>query len=158
MAKAKIDTETVKIEESRVEKLRLYLFKEVIDKLLTNKDYQINVDMLSNDINNYSIDKIPIVREVERWITGTRICRDVYSFRSRNSYSQDVMNNLLNVDFFEHFEQIVYSNNKKGILPEIEGIQSIECLNCASMNNASTNTAEFDIQIQIIYKEDEYEP
>ena len=45
-------------------------------------------------------------------------------------------------------------NNEKGILPNIKGIQSIQCLNCGSMNNANTNTAEFDIQIQITYKED----
>ena len=35
----------------------------------------------------------------------------------------------------------------------ILGIENIECLNCGSMVNATTNTAEFDIQIQITYKE-----
>ena len=38
-------------------------------------------------------------------------------------------------------------------LPNIEEIQSIQCLNCGSMTNANTNTAEFDIQLQIEYKE-----
>ena len=33
-------------------------------------------------------------------------------------------------------------------------IQSIQCLNCGSMTNANTNTAEFDIQLQIEYKEE----
>jgi hypothetical protein len=38
-------------------------------------------------------------------------------------------------------------------LPDIEGIESIECLNAGTMVSANTNTAEFDIQIQIIYRE-----
>ena len=86
-------------------------------------------------------------------ITGEEIHRDVFSFRSRNNYSQDTLINLLNIGFFEVFESIINSNNKKGILPDIQGIESIRCLNCGSMNNATTNTAEFDIQIQITYKE-----
>ena len=150
---ANIDTEVVKTDELRITKLRTYLFK-IIDTLLTDNKYQINANMLSSEPNNYSLDKIPTASTVEEWITGTRICRDVYSFRSRVGYSQDTINNLINVGFFEIFEKLISSNNEKGILPNIEGIQSIQCLNCGSMNNASTNTAEFDIQLQIEYKEE----
>ena len=150
---ANIDTEVVKTDELRITKLRTYLFK-IIDTLLTDNKYQINANMLSSEPNNYSLDKIPTSSTVEEWITGTRICRDVYSFRSRVGYSQDTINNLINVGFFEIFEKIISSNNEKGILPKIEGIQSIQCLNCGSMTNANTNTAEFDIQLQIEYKEE----
>ena len=149
---ANIDTQVVKADELRITKLRTYLFS-IIDTLLTDNKYQINANMLSNEPNNYSLDKIPTSSTVEEWITGTRICRDVYSFRSRVGYSQDTIENLINVGFFEIFEKLISSNNEKGILPDIEGIQSIQCLNCGSMNNANTNTAEFDIQIQITYKE-----
>ena len=150
---ANIDTQVVKTDELRITKLRTYLFS-IIDTLLTDNKYQINANMLSNEPNNYSLDKIPTSSTVEEWITGTRICRDVYSFRSRVGYSQDTINNLINVGFFEIFEKIISSNNEEGILPNIEGIQSIQCLNCGSMTNANTNTAEFDIQLQIEYKEE----
>ena len=150
---ANIDTQVVKTDELRITKLRTYLFK-IIDTLLTDNKYQINANMLSSEPNNYSLDKIPTASTVEEWITGTKICRDVYSFRSRVGYSQDTINNLINVGFFEIFEKLISSNNEKGILPNIEGIQSIQCLNCGSMTNANTNTAEFDIQLQIAYKED----
>ena len=150
---ANIDTQVVKADELRITKLRTYLFS-IIDTLLTDNKYQINANMLSSEPNNYSLDKIPTASTVEEWITGTRICRDVYSFRSRVGYSQDTINNLINVGFFEIFEKLISSNNEKGILPNIEGIQSIQCLNCGSMTNANTNTAEFDIQLQITYKED----
>ena len=148
---ANIDNNVVDTQELRVTKLRMYLLK-IIDTLLTDTNYQINANMLSADINNYSIDKTPTETVVEKWITGNTIQRDLYSFRSRNSYSQDTLNNLLNVGFFEKFEDIINSNNDKGILPDIENIERIECLNSGSMTNASTNTAEFDIQIQITYR------
>ena len=139
--------------DTRISKLRTYLFS-IIDTLTTDKSYQINANMLDNDINNYSLDKIPTASTVSKWVNGVEIHRDVYSFRSRMAYSQDTINNLLNIGFFEKFESIIKSNNKKGILPEINGIQNIECLNCGTMNSAGTNTAEFDIQLQITYREE----
>lgn len=148
---ANINETVIDINDLRINKLRSYLLG-IIDTLLTDKKYQINANMLSADINNYSIDKTPTETVVEKWITGNTIQRDLYSFRSRNSYSQDTLNNLLNVGFFEKFEDIINSNNEKGILPEIENIERIECLNSGSMTNASTNSAEFDIQIQITYR------
>lgn len=139
-------------EEYRISKLRLYLFT-IIDALSNASNSQINADMLSNDINNYSLDKIPTASTIERWITGDEIHRDVYSFRSRMAYSQDTINNLENIGFFEKFEKIIRNNNEAQILPDIDGIESIECLNCGTLINANTNSAEFDIQIQITYRE-----
>ena len=149
---ANINNNIIDTQDLRITKLRAYLLG-IIDKLLTDTNYQINANMLSLDPNNYSLDKIPTASVVESWITGDEIHRDVFSFRSRNNYSQDTLINLLNVGFFEVFESMIDSNNKKGILPNIQGIESIKCLNCGSMSNATTNTAEFDIQIQITYKE-----
>ena len=151
---ADINPSIVNTNDLRITKLREYLLG-IIDTLLTDTTYQINANMLSTDVNTYSIDKIPIEPQVEEWITGDILKRDVYSFRSRNNYSQDTLNNLLNVGFFEKFEKIISSNNRNGILPQIAGIEEIKCLNCASMSNASTNTAEFDIQIEIDYRDGE---
>jgi hypothetical protein len=141
----------VSVEKTRVMNLREYLI-EIIDDLSENKDYQINANMLSNNPNNYSLDKIPVASTIERWIMGIEVHKDVYSFRSRMDYSQNTMDNLINVGFFEKFEETILSNNNKKKLPNIQGIESIECLNCGSMNNAESNTCEFDIQLQIKYK------
>ena len=139
-------------EDSRIAKLRIYLFS-IIDTLTTNKNYQINADMLDNDINNYSLDKIPTASTVEKWINGVEIHKDVFSFRSRKAYSQDTINNLANIGFFEKFQSEIKSNNKKGVLPKIEGIEKIECLSNGTMLSADGSTAIFDIQIQITYRE-----
>lgn len=141
------------VEDLRISKLRMYLFN-IINNLQTNTNYQINANMLSNKIDDYSLDKIPTNMEVEKWIIGGVIHRDVYSFRSRKSYSQDTIVNLKNVGFFEQFENAIKTNNERGILPDIENIESIECLNCATMNSTDGKQAEFDIQIQITYREE----
>lgn len=135
----------------RISKLREYLL-DVLKNTLTSNIIQINADMLDNEPDNYSLDKIPTASTVEKWVMGVEIHKDVYSFRSRKDYSQDTINNLSNIGFFEQFEQLIKSNNKKGVLPNIDGIQSIECLNCGTMNSADGKTAIFDIQIQITYR------
>lgn len=139
-------------QDKRITKLRAYLINVL--NTLTQNIKGLNANNLSSDVNNYSLDKIPTQKQVSKWIIGTEIKRDVYSFRSRLSYSQDTITNLKNMGFFEDFETAIETNNKNGILPDIENIKSIECLNCATMNYAETNTAEFDIQIQITYWED----
>ena len=73
-------------EEVRIEKLRKYL-SEVLKRLVEENKININADMLSKNINSYSLDKIPTASTVERWITGGGIYKDVFSFRSRKEYS-----------------------------------------------------------------------
>ena len=141
------------VEDYRISKLRMYLF-ETINTLTTNRNYQINANMLSNKVDDYSLDKIPTDKEVEEWIIGGGVRRDVYSFRSRKTYSQDTIVNLKNMGFFEQFERAIKNNNDEGVLPDIEGIESIECLNPFTMlSNNDGKSATFDIQIQITYVE-----
>ena len=144
----------IDVNNTRIAKLGVYL--ENILEELNNKYKKINADFLGIDVNNYSLDKIPTASEVETWLTGTKICRDVYSFRSRNAYSSDRLSNLKNIGFFEEFQKVINSNNDNGILPKIDNIESIECLNQGTFNYAdeSMKTAVFDIQLQIIYRED----
>ena len=144
----------IDVNNTRIAKLGKYL--ETILEELNDKYRKINADFLGIEVNNYSLDKIPTASEVETWLTGTKICRDVYSFRSRNAYSSDRLSNLKNIGFFETFQKIINSNNDNGILPEIDNIESIECLNQGTFNSAdaSGKTAVFDIQLQIVYRED----
>ena len=141
---------SIDVENLRVTKIRTYLMGILEEIQETYK--QLNVNFLDKEIQSYSLDKIPTASVVERWITGISIYRDVYSFRSRMNYSADEISNIENIGFYETFEKLIYQKNKEKELPEIDGIQSISCLNCGTLNNANTNTAEFDIQIQIEYR------
>lgn len=142
-------------QDYRISKLRDYLF-DIINTLTTNRNYQISADFLGNK-DDFSLDKIPTDTNVRKWIIGVQIKKDVYSFRSRKSYSQDTINNLKNIGFFEDFENKIKSNNDEGILPDIDKIESIECLNCGTLNSVDGTQATFDIQIQITYRKDKDE-
>ena len=144
----------IDVEDTRIAKLGDYL--ETILEELNSKYKKINADFLGIDVNNYSLDKIPTASVIDPYVAGGRLCRDVFSFRSRNPYSSDRLSNLKNIGFFESFQKIIFSNNDNGILPKIDGIISIECLNQGTFNYAdeSMKTAVFDIQIQIEYEED----
>ena len=142
---------SIEVSNLRVTKLRAYLM-DIITELIGQYG-EMNINFLSSEPNNYSLDKIPVNPTTEQWIIGNFLKRDVYSFRSRMNYSTDTMTNIENIGFYETFEKIIKQKNDSNDLPEIDGIQSISCLNCGTMNNANTNTAEFDIQIQIEYRE-----
>ncbi len=142
------------MDDKRIAKTRMYLF-DVINNLQNNTNYQINANMLSDKIDDYSLDKIPTQPEAQpKWIIGVKVKKDVYSFRTRKSYSTDTIVNLKNMGFFEDFEKAIETNNDRGILPDIDGIESIECLNPFTMiKNDDGKTAVFDIQLQITYRD-----
>lgn len=138
---------SVEVTNLRITKLRAYLM-EIIEGLI--QEYrEMNVNFLSDEVDSYTINKIPVEPEVNNWILDISLNRDVYSFRSRINYSADTMSNIQNVGFYETFEKIIEQKNKMHELPDIEGIQSIKCLNCGTLAMATTNTAEFEIQLQL---------
>ena len=137
----------------RISKTRDYLFN-VIDTLTSNTNYQINANMLGN-VDDYSLDKIPTESKVEPYITGGGLYQDVYSFRTRKSYGIDTITNLKNMGFFEQLEKAINTNNDRGILPDIDGIISIECVTPFTIQyNEDGKTAVFDCQIQLVYELD----
>ena len=141
----------VNFEDLRITKVREYLYNIIVN--INDKIKEINADALSKNVNSYSLDRMPVEAEITRWVDGTIIKRDVYSFRSRCLYTYKDIDNLRNIGFFELFEESIRINNQYKILPNIDGIESIECLNCGTLLDVESSTAEFNIQIQITYKE-----
>ena len=140
-------------EDLRIQKIIDYV-TDLIKEL--NSDYlQVNADWLGIEASNYSVDKVPVDSNMEKWIIPCFVKRDVYTLRTRENYSSDVINNLQNIGFFEKIERKINSNNSKGIRPKISGIESITCLTAGALNSVdpSLKTAEFSIQVQITYRE-----
>ena len=141
--------ENIESNSYRIAKLREYLMT-VIAELKENYE-QLNINFLSNEPDNYSLDRIPVQPSQEKWIIGTVVEKDVFNFKSRMNYSADVISNIENIGFYETFEKKIKQKNDNNELPEIDGVQSIKCLNAGTLNRANTNTAEFEIQVQIEY-------
>lgn len=135
---------------ARIDKIRTYLMNVLTE--LQREFETMNVNFLSNEVDNYSITKMPMKSVVETSITGTRLCKDVYQFSGKFTYGSEVAENLNNIGFWEEFEEKIYSNNEKGVLPEIKDIKEIKCLNCGSLRVANTQDCEMTIQIEINYE------
>lgn len=133
-------------EKSIINAIREY-FEE--QNILKNK--KVNIDFIKNNTNEYIIEPVPIEPIYKQYVDGRAIRQYVFQFSSLNYLTSEVINNLLNSEFYENFSKIIEENNKKGILPKIEGIQSIECLNIGTIENEEQNKAKYSIQMRILY-------
>lgn len=133
-------------EKSIINAIREY-FEE--QNILKNK--KVNIDFINNNTNEYIIEPVPIEPIYKQYVDGKAIRQYVFQFSSLNYLTSEVINNLLNSEFYENFSKIIEENNKKGILPKIEGIQSIECLNIGTIENEEQNKAKYSIQMRILY-------
>lgn len=133
-----------------INKLRNYFFKlGIIDE-----NSNINVDFLSNEPIQYVIEPIPVEPIIKAYKDGGSLRQFVFQFGSREYFGADVVQNMANTEFYEDFSALIEDNNKKGVLPEIDGIQSIECLSNGTINEDNTDNAKYVIQMKITYYKD----
>ena len=133
-----------------VSEIRKYFF----DLGIIDENSNINVDFLSNEPIEYVIEPIPIEPVIRQYADGSSLRQFVFQFGSREFYGADVIQNMRNTKFYEDFSALIEDNNKKGVLPKIKGIQSIECLNNGTINEDNTNNAKYVIQMRITYYKD----
>ena len=117
--------------------------------ILNNK--KVNIDFIKNNTNEYIIEPIPIEPIYRQYTDGKAIRQYVFQFSSLNYLTSEVVNNLLNSEFYESFSKVIEENNNKKILPKVDGIQSIECLNIGTIENEQENKAKYSIQMRILY-------
>lgn len=133
-----------------ISKIRQYFFElGIIDE-----NSNINVDFLSNEPIQYVIEPIPVEPIIKPYKDGGSLRQFVFQFGSREYFGADVIQNMKNTEFYEDFSALIEDNNKKGVLPKIDGIQSIECLNNGTINEDNTDNAKYVIQMRITYYKD----
>ena len=133
-----------------ISKIRQYFFNlGIIDE-----NSNINVDFLSNEPIQYVIEPIPVEPIIKPYKDGGSLRQFVFQFGSREYFGADVIQNMANTEFYEDFSALIEDNNRKGVLPEIDGIQSIECLSNGTINEDNTNNAKYVIQMRITYYRD----
>ena len=133
-----------------ISKLRKYFF----DLGIIDENSNINVDYLSNEPIQYVIEPIPVEPIIKVYKDGGLLRQFVFQFGSREYYGADVVQNMANTEFYENFSALIEDNNKKGVLPNIDGIQSIECLSNGTINEDNTDNAKYVIQMRITYYKD----
>lgn len=131
-----------------VEKLKKYFLEHV---QLASEFKNILVDFLGEEATTYTIEPIPVETIVTPYIDGGSLRQFVFQFGSREFYDDGVAQNIDNLDFYEKFQEEIETNNKNGILPDIEGIQKIECTTGGVLDGAESGTAKYIIQMKIEY-------
>ena len=134
-----------------VEKLKDY-FNEHVS--LAEEFENILIDFLGKEAITYTIEPIPTDYIVRRYSDGSSLRQYVFQFSSREYYDESVAQQIENLSFYEKFQKEIEKNNNAGILPSINGIQSIECLNYGTIQDVQTGTAKYGIQMRITYYED----
>lgn len=134
-----------------IEKIRDYFKNNVT---LAEEFDNILVDFLGEDATTYSIEPIPTEQVLKSYADGGSLRRYVFQFGSREFYDNSVAQNINNLGFYEKFQNEIETNNKNGVLPDITGIQSIECLNNGTIQDVQSGTAKYVIQMRITYEKE----
>ena len=134
-----------------VEKLKEYFLEHV---QLASEFKNILVDFLGEEATTYTIEPIPVETIVRPYSDGGSLRQFVFQFGSREYYDNGVAQNIDNLDFYDKFQDEIEYNNNHGILPNIEGIQSIECTTGGVLDGAESGTAKYIIQMKVKYYKD----
>ena len=131
-----------------IDKLKEYFLNNVT---LAEEFKNILADFLGEDATDYTIEPVPIDPILRQYSDGSYLGQLTFQFGSREYYDDSSSQNIENLDFYEKFQEEIEENNRRHILPDIEGIQSIECLSNGTIQDIQKGTAKYVIQMRITY-------
>ncbi|MDE5854209.1 MAG: chloramphenicol resistance protein [Ruminococcus sp.] len=130
--------------------------REFIMEFPELKDGALLVDYLGNSPIEYTVEPVPCSPVVRKFIDGSCEKQFLFLFASREAYSDDVNQCIENLSFYENFSDWIYEQNNSGNLPVLDGnrtAEELEILTGGYQIYADTNTARYQIQLRLIYRE-----
>ena len=131
-----------------IEKIKDYFIQNI---QLAQEFENILIDFIGDEAITYTIEPIPVEPIIRPYTDGSSLRQYVFQFGSREYYDNGVAQNIENLDFYERFKNEIESKNKSGVLPDVDGIQSIECLTDGTIQDVQNGTAKYIIQMRITY-------
>lgn len=131
-----------------VEKIIEYFLESVT---LAEEFNNILADFLEEEATTYTIEPVPVEPIIKNYADGGSLNQYVFNFSSREFYDNSKAQNISNLDFYDRFKSQIEYNNSRRILPDIDGIQSIECLTEGTIQDEENGTAKYAIQMRITY-------
>lgn len=117
-------------------------------------DGNINVDFLSSEELEYTIETVPCDPIIKYYIGGSSLRQYEFILASRELFGADTAANIQNSTFYEKFANWVEANNKNNVFPLLtEGRkpQKIEILTHGCLLTEDAKTAVYQIQLRLIY-------
>lgn len=119
------------------------------------QDKYIGVDWLPTEPGSYSIDIVPAENIVKRYIGGDTIRQCVFVFALRGNYSEDALQNISNIGFFEDFAAWLERCSRNRQLPKLGGnkqAQQVEAVNVGYLaSDGNDGTGRYQIQCRLTY-------
>lgn len=110
-----------------MEKSKMELIKEWLEKCPLLNNGKINVDYLKDKIGSYSIDQTPSNPIVKKYMDGGKLKQITFDFSVQAPISSQAIVNLANSKFCEDFMEWVEEQNELDNLPKIDGIREVTC-------------------------------
>lgn len=116
----------------------------------------LGIDYLGDKKVSYSINVEPTNPVIRRYADGGSIKSVNFTFLSREYYSPSSSENADNLKFFERLQGWIKENNKKDVLPVLTDGNPIEVevLTNGYLMDASSEDAQYMIQLRLIYEEE----
>lgn len=119
------------------------------------KQKYIGIDWLDMQPDSFSIEMVPANPVVKQFTGGASIRQYLFVFATRFCYSEDDLQNLQNLDFFQDFAAWLEKNNRARILPELtygKEAVSIEALDAGGLLSGEDNGhGRYHIQCRLTY-------
>lgn len=118
------------------------------------KDGALRVDYLGEKPVEYTIEVLPCDPVVKRYLGGSTVRQYLFSFGSREFYSQERLQNIQNSAFYELLADWVETRSMSGILPELpDGMeaQQLEVVSSGYLFDGSMTNARYQIQLRLLY-------
>lgn len=120
-------------------------------------DGEFHLDALGEDPGEYVVETGVFNPTLRTYVDGTRDCQYQFNFGSREIYSMDRMQNIMNSSFYEELSQWVFSQNIAGNFPEMPaGCEpyKMECMTNGYIMDGSLRNARYQIQMRILYTDE----
>jgi len=117
----------------------------------------IGVDYLNENATSYMIESVPVDPIMKQFTDGGTVRQFAFNFASRNGYGSDVIENLDNIGFFEHFSDWVEELTESMLLPEIDEYRipiSLKVVSQGYLYNNELDEAQYIIQCKFIFKQE----
>jgi hypothetical protein len=118
------------------------------------KDGALRVDYLGEKPVEYTIEVLPCDPVVKRYLGGSTVRQYLFTFGSREFYSQERLQNIQNSAFYERLADWVETRSMSGVLPELpDGMeaQQLEVVSSGYLFDGSMTNARYQIQLRLLY-------
>lgn len=118
----------------------------------------VNINYLNEKPDTYSIEEVPVNPIVKRYVGGGTLRQKVFVFCSRNSYGEDVFNNINNSGFYEEFAEWIEEMNTRGELPKLDvnkEAQKIEIITNGYAMETDMNLSRYQIEFRLTYLQED---